>query len=169
MKYLIFFVEVVVERHVWFVRLYKLFSRLVGCAAEQKVKVPPLHCDSRVKTVCADVMKLPREKVRALSPKVYHLLELWIVESMLIYTLFSFVTSKCSVICLFIIIFSWITLIYVSVWAESGVKVIFLHDCLFVWEEFAGFYGLWKMSWLFLWFLHDSKLIVSEISSKTPN
>ncbi|XP_057789098.1 uncharacterized protein LOC131005974 isoform X2 [Salvia miltiorrhiza] len=35
----------------------------------KKVKVPPLHCDSRVKTVCGDVMKLPREKVRALSPK----------------------------------------------------------------------------------------------------
>ncbi|KAL1542185.1 ribosomal RNA large subunit methyltransferase E-like [Salvia divinorum] len=34
-----------------------------------KVKVPPQHCDSRVKTVCGDVMKLPREQVRALSPK----------------------------------------------------------------------------------------------------
>ncbi|KAL0402807.1 UNVERIFIED_CONTAM: Ribosomal RNA large subunit methyltransferase E [Sesamum radiatum] len=25
-----------------------------GCAAEQKVKVPSMHCDARVKTVCAD-------------------------------------------------------------------------------------------------------------------
>ena len=39
--------------------------------AEQKVKVPPRHCDARVKTVCADVMKLPKDQVRALSPQVY--------------------------------------------------------------------------------------------------
>lgn len=38
--------------------------------AEQKVKVPPLHCDSRVKTISADVMSLPKQQVRALSPKV---------------------------------------------------------------------------------------------------
>ncbi|KAH6797754.1 FtsJ-like methyltransferase family protein [Perilla frutescens var. hirtella] len=36
----------------------------------KRVKVPSVHCDSRVKTVCADVMTLPREQVRALSPKV---------------------------------------------------------------------------------------------------
>ncbi|KAH6768566.1 FtsJ-like methyltransferase family protein [Perilla frutescens var. frutescens] len=35
----------------------------------KRVKVPSVHCDSRVKTVCADVMTLPREQVRALSPK----------------------------------------------------------------------------------------------------
>ncbi|KAF7816430.1 ribosomal RNA large subunit methyltransferase E isoform X1 [Senna tora] len=35
----------------------------------KKVKVPPLHCDSRVKTICADVMNLPKQQVRALSPK----------------------------------------------------------------------------------------------------
>ncbi|KAH6777694.1 FtsJ-like methyltransferase family protein [Perilla frutescens var. hirtella] len=35
----------------------------------KKVKVPSVHCDSRVKTVCADVMTLPREQVRVLSPK----------------------------------------------------------------------------------------------------
>ncbi|XP_015876889.2 uncharacterized protein LOC107413450 isoform X2 [Ziziphus jujuba] len=33
----------------------------------KKVKVPSLHCDTRVQTVCADVMKLPRIQVRALS------------------------------------------------------------------------------------------------------
>lgn len=38
--------------------------------AEQKVKVPSLHCDARVKTVSADVMNLPKDKVRALSPQV---------------------------------------------------------------------------------------------------
>ncbi|XP_028792762.1 uncharacterized protein LOC114748498 [Neltuma alba] len=35
----------------------------------KKVKVPPLHCDSRVKTICADVMSLPKYRVRALSPQ----------------------------------------------------------------------------------------------------
>lgn len=66
----------------------------MGCGAEQRVKVPPQHCDSRVKTVCGDVMKLPREQVRALSPKVYRLLlELWVFEVVLItYTL---VSSNC--------------------------------------------------------------------------
>jgi hypothetical protein len=38
--------------------------------AEQKVKVPSLHCDARVKIVCADVMNLPKHQVRALSPQV---------------------------------------------------------------------------------------------------
>lgn len=38
--------------------------------AEQKVKVPHVHCDSRVQTVCADVMNLPKNKLKALSPKV---------------------------------------------------------------------------------------------------
>lgn len=33
------------------------------------MKVPPLYCDSRVQTVCADVMKLPKNQVRALSPR----------------------------------------------------------------------------------------------------
>ncbi|MED6167618.1 hypothetical protein PIB30_004429 [Stylosanthes scabra] len=35
----------------------------------KKVKVPPLHCDSRVKTISADVMTLPSHQLRALSPK----------------------------------------------------------------------------------------------------
>lgn len=35
----------------------------------KKVKVPSLHCDSRVQTVSADVMKLPKQQVRELSPK----------------------------------------------------------------------------------------------------
>ncbi|XP_073315857.1 uncharacterized protein [Primulina huaijiensis] len=35
----------------------------------KKVKVPSLYCDSRVKTVCADVMSFPREQVKALSPQ----------------------------------------------------------------------------------------------------
>ncbi|KAJ6717910.1 RRNA METHYLTRANSFERASE 2 MITOCHONDRIAL [Salix purpurea] len=35
----------------------------------KKVKVPPLYCDARVHTVCADVMKLPKNQVRALSPR----------------------------------------------------------------------------------------------------
>lgn len=39
-------------------------------SAEQKVKVPSMHCDSRVKTVCADVMKLPKDEIRAFSPQV---------------------------------------------------------------------------------------------------
>jgi hypothetical protein len=38
--------------------------------AEQKVKVPSLHCDARVQTVSADVMNLSKDKVRALSPQV---------------------------------------------------------------------------------------------------
>ncbi|KAJ4847477.1 hypothetical protein Tsubulata_043624 [Turnera subulata] len=40
-----------------------------GAVVEQKVKVPSRHCDSRVQTVCADVMKLPRQQVRTLSPQ----------------------------------------------------------------------------------------------------
>ncbi|CAL5322511.1 unnamed protein product [Camellia sinensis] len=36
---------------------------------EQKVKVPSLHCDARVRTVCADVMNLPKCQVKALSPQ----------------------------------------------------------------------------------------------------
>lgn len=35
----------------------------------KKVKVPSMHCDSRVKTVCADVMKLPKDEIRAFSPQ----------------------------------------------------------------------------------------------------
>ncbi|XP_061998442.1 uncharacterized protein LOC133715802 isoform X2 [Rosa rugosa] len=35
----------------------------------KKVKVPAMHCDSRVQTVCADVMKLPKTSVRELSPQ----------------------------------------------------------------------------------------------------
>ncbi|KAL6131483.1 hypothetical protein ACLB2K_069858 [Fragaria x ananassa] len=38
-------------------------------SSEQKVKVPAMHCDSRVQTVCADVMKLPKTSVRELSPQ----------------------------------------------------------------------------------------------------
>ncbi|XP_065870163.1 uncharacterized protein [Euphorbia lathyris] len=36
----------------------------------KKVKVPSQHCDVRVKTICADVMNLPKHQVRALSPKM---------------------------------------------------------------------------------------------------
>ncbi|GMH27163.1 hypothetical protein Nepgr_029006 [Nepenthes gracilis] len=35
----------------------------------KKVKVPSTHCDSRVQTVCANVMNLARDQVRSLSPK----------------------------------------------------------------------------------------------------
>lgn len=35
----------------------------------KRVKVPSLHCDARVQTVCGDVMNLPKDQVRALSPK----------------------------------------------------------------------------------------------------
>ncbi|XP_024177089.1 ribosomal RNA large subunit methyltransferase E isoform X2 [Rosa chinensis] len=35
----------------------------------KKVKVPAMHCDSRVQTLCADVMKLPKTSVRELSPQ----------------------------------------------------------------------------------------------------
>ncbi|CAK9167575.1 unnamed protein product [Ilex paraguariensis] len=35
----------------------------------KKVKVPSMHCDARVQTVCANVMNLPRGQVRALSPQ----------------------------------------------------------------------------------------------------
>lgn len=34
----------------------------------KKVKVPSAYCDSRVQTVCADVMKLPKIQAKALSP-----------------------------------------------------------------------------------------------------
>lgn len=30
-----------------------------------------MHCDARVQTVCADVMNLPKDQVRAFSPKVF--------------------------------------------------------------------------------------------------
>ncbi|XP_028082765.1 uncharacterized protein LOC114284095 isoform X2 [Camellia sinensis] len=36
----------------------------------KKVKVPSLHCDARVRTVCADVMNLPKCQVKALSPQL---------------------------------------------------------------------------------------------------
>ncbi|KAK3005122.1 hypothetical protein RJ639_017846 [Escallonia herrerae] len=35
----------------------------------KKVKVPSLYCDSRVQTVCADVMNLSKDQVRKLSPQ----------------------------------------------------------------------------------------------------
>ncbi|XP_047323468.1 ribosomal RNA large subunit methyltransferase E-like [Impatiens glandulifera] len=35
----------------------------------KKVKAPSVHCDARVQTVCADVMKLPRSQLRGFSPK----------------------------------------------------------------------------------------------------
>ncbi|KAF9598650.1 hypothetical protein IFM89_029900 [Coptis chinensis] len=35
----------------------------------KKVKVPAVHCDSRVQTFCADVMDFPKDQVMALSPK----------------------------------------------------------------------------------------------------
>ncbi|WOL14995.1 hypothetical protein Cni_G23776 [Canna indica] len=35
----------------------------------KKVKVPSSHCDSRVRTVCADVMSLLKSQVRAMSPQ----------------------------------------------------------------------------------------------------
>ncbi|GAV75170.1 FtsJ domain-containing protein, partial [Cephalotus follicularis] len=36
----------------------------------KKVKVPSLHCDARVQTICADVMNLHRDQVRTLSPRL---------------------------------------------------------------------------------------------------
>ena len=36
------------------------------------MKIPSLHCDARVQTVSADVINLPINQVRALSPKVCH-------------------------------------------------------------------------------------------------
>ncbi|XP_078162716.1 ftsJ-like methyltransferase family protein isoform X1 [Carex rostrata] len=35
----------------------------------KEVKVPSSHCDSRVRTVCADVMSLLKDRARALSPQ----------------------------------------------------------------------------------------------------
>ncbi|KAH9624203.1 hypothetical protein KSS87_008280 [Heliosperma pusillum] len=35
----------------------------------KKVKVPSDYCDSRVRTVCADVLSLPRDHIRSFSPK----------------------------------------------------------------------------------------------------
>lgn len=35
----------------------------------KKVKVPSTHCDARVQTLCADVMSLPRDQLRSLSPQ----------------------------------------------------------------------------------------------------
>ncbi|KAK4776743.1 hypothetical protein SAY86_005431 [Trapa natans] len=35
----------------------------------KKVKVPSTHCDSRVQTVCADVLNLPKQRIKALSPQ----------------------------------------------------------------------------------------------------
>ncbi|NP_001361540.1 Ribosomal RNA large subunit methyltransferase E [Zea mays] len=35
----------------------------------KKVKVPSAHCDSRVRTVCADVMTLMKRQARAMSPQ----------------------------------------------------------------------------------------------------
>ncbi|XP_021295668.1 uncharacterized protein LOC110425172 [Herrania umbratica] len=35
----------------------------------KKVKVPSVHCDSRVQTVSADVMKLPKQQIMELSPQ----------------------------------------------------------------------------------------------------
>lgn len=49
---------------IWF------FFYLILCVAEQRVKVPSAHCDSRVRTVCADVVSLLKGQARALSPQV---------------------------------------------------------------------------------------------------
>lgn len=35
----------------------------------KKVKVPTMHCDARVQTVCADVRNFPKHQIKALSPK----------------------------------------------------------------------------------------------------
>ncbi|OWM70046.1 uncharacterized protein LOC116195769 isoform X1 [Punica granatum] len=35
----------------------------------KKVKVPSTHCDSRVRTVCADVLNLPKQQIKTLSPQ----------------------------------------------------------------------------------------------------
>ncbi|VAI24253.1 unnamed protein product [Triticum turgidum subsp. durum] len=35
----------------------------------KKVKVPSAHCDSRVRTVCTDVMALMKQQARAMSPQ----------------------------------------------------------------------------------------------------
>uniref|UniRef100_A0A7N0TP40 rRNA methyltransferase 2, mitochondrial n=1 Tax=Kalanchoe fedtschenkoi TaxID=63787 RepID=A0A7N0TP40_KALFE len=35
----------------------------------KKVKVPSMHCDSRVQTICGDVLNLPKSQIRTLSPQ----------------------------------------------------------------------------------------------------
>jgi len=40
-------------------------------AAEKKVNVPSHHCDSRVRTLCSDVMNLLKSQARELSPQVF--------------------------------------------------------------------------------------------------
>ncbi|KAM0941354.1 putative 23S rRNA (uridine(2552)-2'-O)-methyltransferase [Dioscorea sansibarensis] len=42
---------------------------VVGVDVKQKVKVPSSHCDSRVRTICADAMTLLKDDARALSPQ----------------------------------------------------------------------------------------------------
>uniref|UniRef100_A0A453MAE9 rRNA methyltransferase 2, mitochondrial n=1 Tax=Aegilops tauschii subsp. strangulata TaxID=200361 RepID=A0A453MAE9_AEGTS len=42
---------------------------VVGVDVKQKVKVPSAHCDSRVRTVCTDVMALMKLQARAMSPQ----------------------------------------------------------------------------------------------------
>lgn len=75
---------------------------LCGSAAEQKVKVPSMHCDGRVKTVSADVMNLPRKQIRTLSPQVIQVTTIcvWILRYMLIYYILTFVSCECILILL---------------------------------------------------------------------
>ncbi|ONK79748.1 uncharacterized protein A4U43_C01F9670 [Asparagus officinalis] len=44
---------------------------------EQNVKVPSHHCDSRVRTVCADVMELMKSQARKLSPQMRMEMNTW--------------------------------------------------------------------------------------------
>ncbi|CAH9113284.1 unnamed protein product [Cuscuta europaea] len=46
----------------------KCSGAIVGIDTK-KVKVPATHCDSRVQTVCGNVMELPKEKIKDLSPQ----------------------------------------------------------------------------------------------------
>lgn len=60
-----------------------LSDSVTPVVAEQKVKVPSAHCDSRVRTVCADVMTLMKQQARAMSPQV-QLLDCLLRDSILL-------------------------------------------------------------------------------------
>lgn len=53
-----------------FLSMIVIYGNKIWDFSEQKVKVPSLHCDARVQTISADVMKLSKPQVMELSPKV---------------------------------------------------------------------------------------------------
>ncbi len=63
---------------------------------EQKVKVPADHCDVRVRTYCADVLKISATSLASLSPSVnvlltlFHTIHQWHMMTMTMMVLFSF-------------------------------------------------------------------------------